>query len=65
MLTSCFILAVSALTSSQANTVELTVIDTKLIEAFKSLSQLNPQLSHSKTRSLKDNDCNYFAVYFS
>ena len=56
MFTSCFILAVSALTSPQADTVELTAKDARFKLAFKSLSQENPQLSQSNTLSLKDKD---------
>ena len=48
-------MATSALSTPQAVTVELTAM-TRLMLAFKSLSQVIPQLSHLKVRSLRDKD---------
>jgi hypothetical protein len=45
MLSSCFILAVSALTSPQADTVELTAKEAKLIEASRDENQIKSMVN--------------------
>jgi hypothetical protein len=49
-------MAVSALTTPQADTVELTAKEARFRLAFKSLSQTKEHCSHSKTLSDKDRD---------
>jgi hypothetical protein len=55
-LISCFKVVVSALSTPQADTVELTAKEARLRLAFKSQSQTQEHCSQSKTLSDKDRD---------